>query len=104
MADGMRYPTSDHVSDQAEYEKPPYVDPNEARKAQLRAELDQLEAATRPTETPEEKAARLQLELAALEDATPPSAQPEPPDPAEARVAELQAKLDAAKAAGIPGA
>ena len=109
MADGIAYPTNDHVRAGVGYEEPPYVDPNEARKAQLRAELDQLEAASRPVETPAQRAERLTQELADLEAETEPT-----PESDEAKVARLEAELEAAKGtpapiageakAGIPGA
>jgi chromosome segregation ATPase len=93
MADGVAYPTQDHVATQSEWAEPPYVDPNEARKAQLRAELDQLEAASRPVETPAERAARLTAELADLEAETEPT-----PESDQAKVDRLEAELEAARA------
>jgi hypothetical protein len=67
MADGVAYPTQDHVASNSQWAEPPYIDPNEAEKAALRARLDQLEAETRPAETPEQERDRLTAALADLE-------------------------------------
>jgi hypothetical protein len=45
MADGVAYPTQDHVSNVNEWAEPPYVDPDEAQKDRLRKELSALEEA-----------------------------------------------------------
>lgn len=67
MAEGVKYPTDDHVHADVGYAPAPYVDPLTARKVALQAELDQINESLKPEPTPEEKAAALQAQIDAVE-------------------------------------
>lgn len=102
MADGIKYPTDDHVHADAGYAPPPYVDPATARRAELQAELDQINESLKPEPTPEEKAKALQAEIDALGTPTTTASWQTALTTTE-QEAELQAKIDALRTGNVGG-